>query len=366
MKEDSAIKFLIECIRKDNYKDFKEIISNYIKNHSIDWKGMENPYLQRAFLLFYNRIINFPKIPKEIKKELMLQYMNNYARNTKIKELAINLSKKFNNKNIDAIFLKGASLLFTIYKKDIAERHMQDIDVLVRKEDIKKAQEILIKNRFKRYLKFPVEKELHYLSNKGNIMLELHCNIGSDVTNEQMNDIFKSYKIINYKNTQVKISDAEYTIITACLNFIRDSCYRSEYFFPYKKELKDNLYFSPFFFLAEMKKLLEYYKSEIDWKRFFKIVSSYKEEYKIIASLCIMRRVFNLEIPVENVKIKNIYAGTFIRLSKIISKDKPIKHLLLMRDIDMFYEGMKLINKPTLLIRKLPWIFKRATKKWKI
>ena len=168
------------------------------------------------------------------------------------------------------------------------------------------------------------------------------------------------------ENTQVKISDAEYTIITACLNFIRDSCYRSEYFFPYKKELKDNLYFSPFFFLAEMKKLLEYYKSEIDWKRFFKIVSSYKEEYKIIASLCIMRRVFNLEIPVENVKIKNIYAGTFIRLSKIISKDKPIKHLLLMRDIDMFYEGMKLINKPTLLIRKLPWIFKRATKKWKI
>jgi hypothetical protein len=365
MKEDSAIKFLIECIRKDNCKDFEEIISNYIKNHSINWKGMENPYLQRAFLLFYNKTINFPEIPKKIKKELMLQYMNNHARNTKIKELTINLSKKFNNKKIDAIFLKGASLLFTIYKKDIAERHMQDIDVLVRKEDVKKAQEILIKNRFKRYLKFPVEKELHYTSTKGNILLELHCNIGSDVTDEQINDIFKSYKIINYGNTRIKILDAEHTIITACLNFIRDSCYRSEYFFPNKKELRDNLYFSPFFFLAEMKKILEYYKSEIDWKRFFKIINSYKEEYKIIASLCIMKRVFNLEIPFENVKIKNIYAGTFIRLSKIISKDKPIKHLLLMRDIDMFYEGMKLIKEPLVLIRKMSRVFKRVTRTWK-
>ena len=86
-------------------------------------------------------------LPKNIIFQFRKSYHSTGIRNTKLyDELAV-LLKDFKENNIEVMLLKGAALAIFVYK-NIALRPMGDVDILIKKEDAGKGEEILIRNGY--------------------------------------------------------------------------------------------------------------------------------------------------------------------------------------------------------------------------
>ena len=93
-------------------------------------------------LLYYNLLESKHKIPENIWESLKGIYYKNIYRNTKIcQDISIVLSS-FNKEDLKVIPLKGIFLAEKVYN-NIALRAMTDIDLLVKKEDLPKIDEVL-------------------------------------------------------------------------------------------------------------------------------------------------------------------------------------------------------------------------------
>ena len=81
-------------------------------------------------------------MPHGFMVEIRKDYFSTAARNTLIYSAFKNVIEAFNKNGIDAIAMKGIALAELIYQ-DIGLRGMSDVDLLIRKEDIKRANDAL-------------------------------------------------------------------------------------------------------------------------------------------------------------------------------------------------------------------------------
>ena len=81
-------------------------------------------------------------IPEKFMGGLRRDYLSTAARNTLIYSEFKKVAESFKDKEIDVIVMKGAALAELIYQ-DIGLRSMSDVDLLIRKEDIKRANDVL-------------------------------------------------------------------------------------------------------------------------------------------------------------------------------------------------------------------------------
>lgn len=105
--------------------------------------------------IFYYKVKNHSFIEKEIINEMKFIYESIARKNMQLSSQLIKISRALNKKNIDFIAYKGPTLAFSAYK-DITLRQYQDIDLLIKKDDIKKVSLLLSNNN---YL-YTVKKEL--------------------------------------------------------------------------------------------------------------------------------------------------------------------------------------------------------------
>lgn len=96
-------------------------------------------------------------IPVDLEKFLKNIYEKNGERNKKILLQIESLNDLFLKNNIDHIFLKGSALLLSNKFDVLNERMIGDIDILIRKESVLKARDLIIKNGYK-FLK----TEIHF------------------------------------------------------------------------------------------------------------------------------------------------------------------------------------------------------------
>ena len=88
-------------------------------------------------------------IPDDLEKFLKDIYKKNGERNKKILLQIEFLNDLFLKKNVDHIFLKGSALLLSNKFDVLNERMIGDIDILIRKESIIKARDLIVKNGYK-------------------------------------------------------------------------------------------------------------------------------------------------------------------------------------------------------------------------
>lgn len=88
-------------------------------------------------------------IPVDLEKFLKNIYEKNGERNKKILLQIESLNDLFLKNNIDHIFLKGSALLLSNKFDVLNERMIGDIDILIRKESVLKARDLIIKNGYK-------------------------------------------------------------------------------------------------------------------------------------------------------------------------------------------------------------------------
>ena len=145
------------------------------------------------FKLKERKLIN--KIPQDLKKYLSEIYNFNSLRNKDVLVEINKIEKELKKNKIDFVFLKGASLLKTIYKNYVGIRMMHDIDILVSQKHITLAKKILNNLNYNdRGFENKIVKNIHLpilLNKEKNIGVELHYELTKENSFFDYNKIFK-------------------------------------------------------------------------------------------------------------------------------------------------------------------------------
>ena len=144
MEQDSNINLLLDCLGR---KSPAEVAERLWRATHEEWRQLLELAWQNGLgPLLYSRLkvlLSDNKIAPEITKQLRHTYIENSARNTLFYHELSKILEALNKVNIPVILLKGAYLAEKIYE-DIALRPMLDIDLLLRKKDLAKGNEVLI------------------------------------------------------------------------------------------------------------------------------------------------------------------------------------------------------------------------------
>lgn len=184
-KADNELKLLVELTKHPKLIDKREIKN--ILNTAVDWKLFVSLGRRHRLILPALRKLNeFPEyIPEATKiyfKSLQIRLTKKILlMNTEL-ENVLNVLK---NNGLEAMPMKGPKLAMLLYENP-AERMSRDIDILIRKEDIKKASEVLssidynLDSKIKKFhdkqlfLTFQNANQIKLFNHKKKIILELH------------------------------------------------------------------------------------------------------------------------------------------------------------------------------------------------
>ena len=136
---------LLLCLRKVPDSDKRESIEAVI-GKGIDWKRLIETSLRHALLPVLHRtleILRIEEIPVEIKAQLKDYFRKNALRNLVLTGELLKLINLFEMEGIPCIPYKGSTLAVLLYG-DLSLRQFDDIDILVHKENVLKAKEILV------------------------------------------------------------------------------------------------------------------------------------------------------------------------------------------------------------------------------
>ena len=88
-------------------------------------------------------------------------YNQNYKRNLELVKEVNEISDLFNSNNIDHVFLKGAALVSSVYKKSLGIRMVGDIDILINNDQILKAKSLMEDYGYK-FVDLPFQSFISY------------------------------------------------------------------------------------------------------------------------------------------------------------------------------------------------------------
>ncbi|WP_179343772.1 nucleotidyltransferase family protein [Winogradskyella ursingii] len=167
-----------------------------LKDEKMNWdamvtEGSKHLVLPTIYCRLNNKqLLNF--LPKELETYLAEITSINRNRNEAIIRQAKELSQLLNAHHIDHVFLKGTALLVSGYYKDIAERMVGDIDILIAEHQINKAFDLVVENGYKPIAStlgtdFFDSKHLPRLTTTNNISaLELHLKLFTTYKSEHL------------------------------------------------------------------------------------------------------------------------------------------------------------------------------------
>jgi len=130
--------------------------------------------------LIYSKIKNkklIKLLPQDFVKYIKEIYQINLTRNKLLIEELNFISKIFTKNNIEHVFIKGSALLIKNYYKDIGERMIGDIDVLISEKDYIKSIKLIKENGYYNLKQESIYESIHYprlVSNSKLFALEIH------------------------------------------------------------------------------------------------------------------------------------------------------------------------------------------------
>ncbi|MCF2148222.1 nucleotidyltransferase family protein [Desmonostoc muscorum LEGE 12446] len=172
------IELLLCCTRTHIDPETAERI-NTILQQEIDWTYlMEIAAYHGTIPLLYQSLKTTGKeaIPKTVLTQLQNHYHTNASRNLFLSHELLNILKLFAAHEIQAIPFKGLVLAISIYG-NLAMRQFSDLDILVRQQDIVKAQELLIAQKYQLEADYYGWQQTFVHSQKPEIVVDLHCEL---------------------------------------------------------------------------------------------------------------------------------------------------------------------------------------------
>ncbi|MBI5217556.1 MAG: nucleotidyltransferase family protein [Bacteroidia bacterium] len=321
------------------YTDFlgKPAVSTLVKQE-LNWNYIVNYSTQHGVAPLIYKYLNGmgakTLIPQPIYEKLRNSYFHTFSKNTRLFDDFNNILKGMEFEGIDSILLKGVVLAEFIYG-DIGLRPMDDIDFLVKKNDLDAVQQILLDNG---YISSQVIKskfvnkyaKTHHLPQfiKGNHIIEVHWHIHNENNNYnvEINDLWRRAIPVQIGNRRVLILEAEDMLLNLCLHI--DS------HFPV-----GDIRFNGFCDIAEYIR-----KKKINWDAFLLICKKYKAFDNISKYLTLIHKYFEVNIP-DIFIISENEPGDLEKRFILILQNKNHKPIEINSNIDSFTEVNGFKNK---------------------
>jgi hypothetical protein len=241
------VELLLCCARTQIDSITKKKIQTLVKQ-DIDWSYLIQMSARHGVMPLLYQSLNTvcpQAVPKSVLSKLRNSYHRNAQRNLSLTNELVHLLKLFQENKIAAIPYKGLVLALLLYK-NLALRQMSDLDIIVHKEDILKAKDILILNGYqpsltlkemgyKRIYKFTSVQEAQWLNdpfqweykfyNKDNQQLiEIHWSISAKGSFLGLDSewYWNSVKSISFAGTSILNFLPEDLLLVLCVNAMKD------------------------------------------------------------------------------------------------------------------------------------------------
>jgi hypothetical protein len=269
---------------------------------------------------------------------------------------------EFNKAKSDVIFFKGGALLGTVYNHDIGLRTMADLDILVRKDELPRADDILRRIGYKEdseksghQREWFSKYHFHYMYFRDQFRVEVHWNIIREFDLLALKRLFESSEKSTVEGTEITVLSAEANIFIACFTFFNNFPSISLDKWPKSQKESNQVLYRTISFFYEIKKMLKFYKGKIAWDNFLFFVKSTKSEYEIFILLVLAKEVVKADVPEGILKIakRNIAVYVFMLLCHR-SGYGDIRELLINRGkVSRFRRYIFLLKNPKSLIKRL-------------
>ncbi len=252
-------------------------------------KWMEVVHLCRnhrvAPLLYSKLKIVETKIPAEVLQTLRADYLSNAIRNMEIYRNLAGVLKSLHQAHIPIIPFKGLFLAEHVYK-NIAVRSMSDVDLLVKREDINRAREILLELGFNPMSGLDQivyeEYQLSFYHSKSNLVLELHWLIINPKHRVPLNTaaLWERSLLSQISGVPVRILTPEDQILQLCMH------------------ASDHVFAHGLRAMVDIKKTLLHYSKEIDWTRLSQRALEWGVTHSLYVNLWLAKKL--LDAPVQD------------------------------------------------------------------
>jgi len=268
--------------------------------------------------LLYRNLSHFDElgvIPDKVMKHLKGQYFGTIARNTRHYDELRHILRSFKDAEIPVIILKGAALAEIVYH-DVGLRGFNDIDILVRKEDLKNAKRIALTAGYTLDEQVSPEAynekfgcDLYYFKN---FPLEIHWDIlrksGSDKhTKVTIEELWKNATPVRIANIDALMLAPENMLLHLCIHLPKHR-------------------YNRLIWLCDISEIIRYY--DIDWNLVLKNANKYKAKLYLYYGLYFTSKLLGANVPayaLQKLKPNNLERMLFLSINKdIISGRKNV------------------------------------------
>lgn len=167
-------------------------------------------------------------VPPSYLTKLKLLFQENSARNTILTAELCRLIDLFANDGIDAIPYKGPALAQFAYG-NLALRRFVDLDVIVRKQDVPRARDILFREGYslskpltpaQQELLLRTQHNLQFARDNRRLLLELHWEVAPHLfaSSVQENELWQNLKTITLNGHELNALSAEDLLFSLCVH----------------------------------------------------------------------------------------------------------------------------------------------------
>jgi hypothetical protein len=299
MKLSPEYELLLSCAKVRSNGKIKERLPK-ILNLNLDWPYiLDESIKQGTVCLLYENLSKFNEyVPAEIRNKLKDAYYLNASRNILIANETSRVLSLFNKESLKAIPLKGIFLAENFYG-NIALRTMNDIDILIKFEDLSKANSILAQLGYRS----TINKELLSSATEKSYLNSVDYNKATDDIASYATTLHIHWHIVNvslptylytkYMNmgrfwqdaTPAKITDIETLQLSACHLII----YLSEH------ALKHS--FDKLILFTDIDTVFHKFSGILDWGKLIKESKEFGMERQVFYSLYFTRYFLGTDIP---------------------------------------------------------------------
>ncbi len=285
-------KLLIACLK--SHRDQKNALAiKELLTKEIDWDYFHRTAALHGVLpIIYNNLKNIAQdfVPIKEMNDLKEQYLTNVQRNLILTGELLKILDLFESNGIETISLKGPVFAESNYGS-ISLRQFVDLDILVRKKDVLKAQSLLLTNGFILFKKIAVDEEVYleerndfeFLKEEGHIRVELHWDIVSRIYHFPLDQdkLWDNSRKIQFSGKTVQGFSPEDSLLIHCIHGTKHNW----------KRLK---------WICDISKLVEA-NPEVDWNYILKLAKSIGGERVFLLGLFLANDLLGTQLP-EQIK----------------------------------------------------------------
>src|SRR5215213_4735975 len=167
-------------------------------------------------------------VPHEILRQLKKHYLENAARNTVLTAELCRLIAVFAGSGIEAIPYKGPVLALFAYD-DLALRRFVDLDVIVKKQDVQRARDLLLADNYnlskslsesQQELLLRTQHNLQFAKDNRRLIVELHWEVAPHLfaSTAQGDALWQNLIDFDLNGTTVKTFSADDLLFSLCVH----------------------------------------------------------------------------------------------------------------------------------------------------